>query len=396
MFLRRRSSDNNLAAGHDGTDTVTPMRLTIPQARRIAVRAQRLDRRRGTAPLALLRHLGAVQIDSVNVVARAHYLPFYSRLTGPQSGVDRLFNASSTTEYWAHEASLMPVAQRDLFGWRMRAWREHAWGNMTRVEADYPGILDMVEAEVAAGPGTSREIEQRLETDHPRDRSDWGWNWSVVKAACEALFWSGRITTTARNAQFERIYTSAVIPEIDDGDAARELVVQAVTASGVADRRTVKDYYRLPPDVVDVGLELALAAGDIEEVDVAGRAWYARPDLTVPRTNQGTALLAPFDPLLWDRQRVLHLFGFHYRLEIYTPADKRQYGYYVLPFLLDGDLVARVDLKSERTSGTLQVRAVHVEPDAPSATGTALAIELRHMAHWLGLREVTGFSPRSA
>src|SRR5690606_23085276 len=245
---------------------LAPMKLTVAQARRIAVRAQRLDTRRATAPLTLLRHLGAIQIDSVNVVARAHYLPFYSRLTGSRTDVDRLFNARSTTEYWAHEASLIARAYRDLFGWRMRAWRDHAWGNMTRVETDHPGILDMVEADVAAGPGTSREIEQRLETDHPRDRSDWGWNWSVVKAACEALFWSGRISTTGRNAQFERIYTPGGVPELDDADAARRLVVRAVTASGVADRRTVKDFYRFPPAMVDTGLRAALATGEIAEV----------------------------------------------------------------------------------------------------------------------------------
>ena len=371
------------------------MRLTIAQARRVAVRAQRLDRRRSTAPLTLLRHLGAVQIDSVNVLARAHYLPFYSRLSGSQSDVDRLFNARTTTEYWAHEASLLAAADRDLFGWRMRAWRQHAWGNMTRVEDEYPGILDMVEAEVASGGGTSREIEARLETDHPRDRSDWGWNWSVVKAACEALFWSGRITTTARNAQFERIYLPATIPGTDDDESARQLVVRAVTACGVADRRTVKDYYRLPPAVVDVGLGRALAAGEIEEVEVDGRTWYACADLTVPRKDQGTALLAPFDPLLWDRQRVENLFGFQYRLEIYTPADKRQYGYYVLPFLLDGHLVARVDLKAERADGTLRVRSMHLEPDAPPHAKAALASELQHLADWLGLTEV-GLSHRSA
>ncbi len=366
------------------------MHLTVPQARRVAIRAQRLDMRRGTAPLTLLRHLGAIQIDSVNVVARAHYLPFYSRLTASQADVDRLFNARSTTEYWAHEASLLAVTDRDLFGWRMRAWREHAWGNMTRVEDEYPGLLDMVEAEVRAAPGTARDIEARLETDHPRDRSDWGWNWSVVKAACEALFWSGRISTTGRNAQFERIYTPGGVPELDDVEVARRLVVKAVTASGVADRRTVKDYYRLPPAVVDTGIATALAAGDLEEVSVAGRPWYARPDLVIPRRDQGTALLAPFDPLLWDRQRVLHLFGFHYRLEIYTPAEKRQYGYYVLPFLLDGRLVARVDLKADRSTGTLVVRSVHMEPDAASHTGAALQDELQRLAQWIGLQSVSG------
>ncbi len=227
-------------------------RLTLDQARRLAVRAQRLDARRSTPPLSLLRHLGAVQIDSVNVLARAHYLPFFSRLTGDRAAVDTLFNSRTTTEYWAHEASLLAVDDRALFAWRMRDWRDHAWGNARRAADEYPHLLDMVKAEVAAGPGTARDLEARLETDFPRDRSDWGWNWSLVKRTCEALFWSGELSTRGRNAQFERIYTPGGVPEIDDGAAARELVRRSVVACGVANRRTIRDYFRLPPAVADL------------------------------------------------------------------------------------------------------------------------------------------------
>lgn len=361
------------------------MTLTLDQARRVAVRAQRLDQRRRTAPLTLLRRLGAVQIDSVNVVARAHYLPFFARIEAPLAAVDTLFDAKTTTEYWAHEASLMAREDRDLFAWRMRSWQDQAWGNMLRTAADHPGLLDMVEAEVAAGPGTSRDLEARLETDHPRDRSDWGWNWSVVKSACEALFWSGRLSTSRRNAAFERVYIPGGVPQIDDATAAAELVAHAVRASGVADRRTIKDYYRLPPAIVDLGIAHALAAGTVERVDVAGSDWLADPDMTVPRRDAGTALLGPFDPLLWDRTRVQQLFGFRHRLEIYVPEPKRQFGYYVLPFLLDGRLVARVDLKADRQAGVLRVRNAHAEVGAPGETAARLTDELHRLATWLGL-----------
>lgn len=367
---------------------VTPVSrsLTIPQARRVAVRAQRLDRLGNRAPLGLLRHLGAVQIDSVNVVARAHYLPFFSRLACTKTDVDRLFQGRSTTEYWAHEASLLTTADRDLFAWRMRGWREHAWGNALRGADEYPGLLEMVKAEA---PGTAREIEARLETDFPRDRTNWGWNWSVVKKVCEALFWAGELSTSGRNAQFERIYTVGCVPAIDDSTAATELVTRTVRACGVANRRTIRDYFRLPPAIADLGLAGALAAGTIEKVAVAGQPWFAGTDLVIPRHDRGTALLAPFDPLLWDRQRVEELFGFRYRIEIYTPAAQRQYGYYVLPFLWDGQLVARVDLKADRAHDQLLLRGLHTEPDAPPGTVDALHDHLTRLATWLGLSSVS-------
>ncbi len=363
--------------------------LTTDEARRVSVRAQRLDHRRATPPLSLLRHLTAVQIDSVNVVARAHYFPFYSRLSTPREAVDRIFQSRRTTEYWAHEASLLTREDRDLFAWRMRGWRDHAWGNALRAADEYPGLLEMVLAEVAAKPGTSRDIEARLETDHPRDRSQWGWNWSVVKRMCEALFWAGRLSTTGRNTQFERIYISGSVPEIDDAAAARELVRRTVRACGVAGRRTVRDYLRLSPTIADLGIREALAGGDIVEVLVGGKPWLAPADLTVPRSVGGTTLLAPFDPLLWDRDRVEQLFGFRYRIEIYTPEPKRQYGYYVLPFLLDGRLVARVDLKSDRRAGTLLVRGAFAEADSPGHVARELRAELQRLATWLNLSRVS-------
>jgi uncharacterized protein YcaQ len=362
--------------------------LTIDQARRLAVKAQRLDRRRSTRALTLLRHLGAVQIDSVNVLARAHYMPFYSRLSGSQADVDALFASPRTTEYWAHEASLLTREDRDLFGWRMRGWRDDAWGTALRAADEYPGLLEMVLAEVAAEPGTAREIEARLKTDHPRERSNWGWNWSVVKRMCEALFWAGRLSTVGRNAQFERIYTPGSVPQIDDATAARELVTRTVRSCAVANRRTIRDYFRLSVSIAELGIREALAAGAIEQVSVDGDAWFGMPELVVPRQDHGTALLAPFDPLLWDRDRVERLFGFRYRIEIYTPEPKRRYGYYVLPFLLDGQLVARTDLKADRRTATLRVRGAFAQPDAPEHTAGALMAELEGLAQWLGLDTV--------
>ncbi len=323
-----------------------------------------------------------MQIDSVNVVARAHYFPFYSRLEGTRADVDRLFGSPRTTEYWAHEASLLAVEDRDLFAWRMRGWERHAWGGPLRAAREHPGLLEMVKAEV---PGTAREIEARMAVDFPRDRSNWGWNWSVVKQLCEAMFWAGELSTSGRNAQFERIYTLGRVPDIDDANAARALVARTVRACGVASRRTVRDYFRLSPAIADLGIAKALAASEIEEVLVGGKPWLADAGLVIPRRDTGTALLAPFDPLMWDRDRVEQLFGFRYRIEIYTPADKREYGYYVLPFLLDGRLVARVDLKADRTTGVLLVRSMHLEPDAPSGTHAALDTELERLAAWLGL-----------
>lgn len=352
--------------------------LTLDQARRAAVRAQRLDRRRTTPPLMLLRHLGAVQIDSVNVVARAHYLPFFARLHGSQGDVDRLFSNRRTTEYWAHEASLLTVEDRALFGWRMRKWQEHAWGGPLRAAAEHPGLLDMVKAEV---PGTAREIEARLDLDFVRERTEWGWNWSLIKQLCEAMFWAGELSTTGRNAQFERIYTAGGVPDMDDAHAAEELVVRTLRACGVAQRRTIRDHFRLSPAITDLGITRALAAGRIEPVTVAGAPWYAASDLVIPRRDAGTALLAPFDPLMWDRDRVHQLFDFHYRIEIYTPAPKRQYGYYVLPFLLDSRLVARVDLKADRKAGVLLVRGAFGAPQAAAP----LRAELTRLAEWLGL-----------
>lgn len=377
-----------LAAPGKGRLTTVIRRLSIAQARRTAVRAQRLDRRRRGSPLALLRHLGAVQIDSVNVLARAHYAPFFSRLDTTRADVDQLFGSKRTTEYWAHEASLLAVEDRALFAWRMRNWHDHAWGSVRSTATQSPGLLAQVLAEVAAGRGTSREIEARLAHDHPRERTDWGWNWSVVKRACEALFWSGELSTSGRNRQFERIYTPGGVPDLDDAAAARELVARAVRASGVADRRTIKDYFRLSPAITDLGIDRALAAGLIEPVSVAGANWYATGGLVVPRHDRGTALLSPFDPLLWDRRRVEQLFGFSYRIEIYTPEPQRQYGYYVLPFLLDGRLVARVDLKADRPGGALQVRSAHAERGAPAHTAAELADELQRLAGWLGLDRV--------
>lgn len=368
------------------------------QARWLALRAQGLPRpQRPLSPRAVLARLGAVQIDSVNTVSRAHYLPFFSRIPGlSRTGVDRLAGGQAATEYWAHEACLIDAATRPLFGWRMDRYREYGWGFTRSIEADHPGLMDDVELEVAVGgPGTARQLRDRLGHDHQPTGDHWGWNWSGVKQACEALFWGGRLVARHRNASFERIYD---LPEralgaqdpVAEREAVRRLVVRAVTASGVADLRTVRDYFRLPADLARQAVDDALVAGEIESVSVTGwrRPAFVPVSLRSARRPSGACLLGPFDSLLWDRERVATIFGFHHRIEIYTPADQRRYGYYVLPFLLDDALVARADLKADRENSQLLVRGASAAHDAPAATVARLAEELHLLAGYLSLASV--------
>lgn len=388
--------------------TAAPPTLSAALARRIALGAQGFA---DAAPTGrpdvrhlrrVLRRVGLIQMDSVNVLARAHYLPLYSRLGPyPTALLDRAAHQSPRElfEYWGHEASLVPVELQPALRWRMAEAERHAWGGMRRLAAERPGFVAWVRDEVAErGPVTAREIQD----DAPRDTSAWGWNWSDVKTALEWLFWCGEVSSAARLPSFERRYdlTERVLPAHvvrtptpDPADAYRRLVRVAATALGVATEADLRDYFRLPAAASRAAVAELVDAGELEPVRVTGwrQPAYLDPAASRPRRIRARTLVSPFDPLVWERSRAERLFGFTYRIEIYVPADRRVFGYYVLPFLLDDALVARVDLKADRAAGVLRVPAAWIEPDppgGPARVAAELAAELHRLAGWLGLSGV--------
>jgi uncharacterized protein YcaQ len=390
--------------------------MSQAQARRVAIVAQGLADKKPAPGQATMRHVqrvigrvGIIQIDSVNVLARSHYLPFFSRL-GPYdtSLVDRARDVSPRrlVEYWAHEASLIPPQTWALLNFRMKRALSESWGGMQRVAREHPELVQVVFAEVVArGPLTSRQLEQALEHDLPRDRSDWGWNWSLVKSALEHLFWTGQISSAGRTSQFERRYAALerVLPKTvavqsisptlrpPDDEAFRRLMLIAAKAHGVGSEQCLRDYFRLGPEQARPALESLVASGELSRVSVDGwkRPAYLHRDARIPRKIHVEALLSPFDSLIWQRDRTLALFSFRYRLEIYVPARLRIHGYYVLPFLYGDALVARVDLKADRAANVLRARAIHWEPGAPAEARPALDRHLASMASWLGLGSVS-------
>lgn len=335
-------------------------------------------------------------MDSINVLVRAHYLPLFSRLGPYPSGLldDMAYRRRELFEYWAHEASLIPVEMQPLFRWQMDRADVNAWGSMRRIAKERPGYVERVLAEIAdRGPLAASEM-----SDPGRSSGPW-WGWADAKSALEWLFWSGRVGAAGRR-NFERLYdlTERVLPSDvleaptpSVGEAQRALIRRASLALGVATARDLADYFRIPPREARLRIQELVDEGSLEPVEVRGwgRTAYTPERVRLPRDLRAQALVGPFDSLMWYRERVERTFGFRYRIEVYTPAAKRQYGYYVVPLLLGDRLVARLDLKADRKASALLVRGSFLEPECDALpTAAAAAQELRSLGDWLELDRV--------
>lgn len=372
--------------------------LTAAQARRIALAAQGFGKPR--APVAtrqlnlMIRRLNLLQLDSVNVFERSHYLPLFARLGAyDKATLDWLTfgTGSQYIEYWAHEAAVIPLADWPLWRWKMATLREqdpgrHEWAR------ENTSMLDWLRAELRrSGPVAASSIEH----DANRGAGGW-WGWSDVKHGLEFLFRWGEVVSAGRT-RFERTYALAehAVPahllaaEVPQADAQRQLVERAGAALGVGTASDLADYFRLRGDAVRPAIADLEDAGVLLPVTVEGwkqKAWLHR-DARIPRRVETAALLSPFDPVVWDRGRALRLFGFHYRIEIYTPAAKRTYGYYTLPLLVDDRIVGRIDLKTDRKAGVLRVQSAWREPGASIDLGRVVAL-LRETAGWQGMASI--------
>jgi uncharacterized protein YcaQ len=380
-------------------------RLTKAQVRRAHIAAQGLASPRPAAPnlghvVRSIQKMGVVQIDSVNVVERAHQLTLFSRL-GPYDP-DLLWRAQRerrVLEYWAHMASFLPIDDWPLYKFRMERTRAHGWPTIHRLHREAPGYIESVRRQLEErGPLTTSDL------DEPGDRKGPWWGWADGKHVLEWLFIIGDAAVAERR-NFTRYYDLAerVIPaDLLDApavpleEAVRILLMRSAERMAVATAKGLADYYRvsmikgispLPRRLVE-GLA---AEGSLVEVDVAGMTgpMFMHPDATIPRTVEARALLNPFDPIVWFRDRTEQLYDFHYRVEIYVPAAKRVHGYYVFPFLLGDELVARVDIKADRQAGVLRVPGAFLEDGHdPVRVAREMAIELGELARWLGLGEI--------
>jgi uncharacterized protein YcaQ len=374
-------------------------------ARRVALAAQGFADPRPSGPIdrrhlnRFLARIGLLQIDSVSAVVRAHYMPLFSRLGPyPMSLLDDAASGKRRRlfEYWAHEASFLPVETWPLMLWRMERARANdeseIYKGLARWAAGKRSLIEEIFAEVKTrGPIAASDI------DGAKGKGGW-WGWSDEKHAFEWLFWAGRITTHSRRG-FERLYDLPErviprevfnVPAPKPEDAHRELLRMSARALGVATYGDLRDYFRLSPGDVKGRLEELVEEGELLPVKVEGwkQPAYLHSAARMPRKIHARALLAPFDPLVFERSRAERLLNFFYRIEIYTPAEKRQYGYYVLPFLLGDTVVARADVKADRPAGVLRVLATYAQSGAPPETAAELLKEFKLMQSWLGLERM--------
>ena len=370
-------------------------------ARRIALGAQgfAVAKPRGSIDVRhfrrVMRQIGLIQLDSVNVCVRTHYMPFYSRLGAyDMGGLDKWLNESGENfEYWAHAAAVLPIDRYPLWRWKMETMKP--WQRAQELLNAHPGLVDNVLGQVAEhGPLTVRDL------DAPEHTNEAWWGYGPGKVALEVLFANGHVTAL-RTGNFTRLYDlpertipSELLEErgaLDKEAAYRGLLVDAVRHHGIGTVADIADYFRLHASTAGPILARLAQEGTIEAVDVGG--WdgpvYLDPEAVRPRSIRGSALLSPFDPIMWNRERTERMFGFRYRIEIYVPANQRVYGYYVLPFMLDGDLVGRVDIKSDRKAGRLLVRSAFLEKGKdPGTVAAALAAELHRFGSWLGMDDI--------
>lgn len=377
-------------------------KFSVHEARKLALAAQGFDLPRTKTKsttadvVALIKKLGVVQIDSVNVLVRSQELPLFSRLGDhDRDAIPKATAQGKIFEYWGHEAAHLPVELHPMFRFKMHAARSGKlkhWGLTSFYTDNKVFVRRTLKHVVNHGPTTARELSTRTSK-----KSSW-WDWDEAKTALEYLFLTGELMARGRGTDFARIYDTPErvlpkkilqMPTPSETEARKELLARSACAQGVATLRDLADYFRQKPAVAKPLVGELVEQGVLQEVSVEG--WrdkaFVHRSATPPKRLHATALLSPFDSLVWCRPRNEQLFNFHYRIEIYTPQAKRKFGYYVLPFMVNGEMVGRVDLKADRENSKLLVQSVHTEKGIKRpAINDSLTSELRLMASWLGLR----------